>query len=155
MKETKCLKHGVVHRNGGYTSCVYYEAPQEKKCDGCQGELPEGKLTFLDGDKVFCANCGSSPSWQTKLDNMKFPTYTDYGCDGASEECCGNCGGENILEEQTKEEIKKFISAILEEKAVAIEAKEGEVHTKQIGTGEYQAGKINAFKAAAFVIRGE
>ena len=30
-------------------------------------------------------------------------SYEDYGCDGASEECCGSCGGEMFSETSTEE----------------------------------------------------
>ena len=88
----------------------------EKKC--------ECKFLFStpSGTTNLVCDLHSSPSLETRIDNMVFPTYTDYGCDGM-DECCGNCGGEKIDEFETKIQIKKLISTILEEKAKLLKDK--------------------------------
>ena len=39
---------------------------------------------------------------EQRIKEFEFPTETDYGCDGDSKECCGNCSGEYISADKTR-----------------------------------------------------
>lgn len=54
----KCLKHGVVHKNGGYASCVY-ASPKEEKCHICH-------LPLSETGSMNCSANHASPTWEEK-----------------------------------------------------------------------------------------